>query len=182
VGEYRRISKREVYRNRWIVVEAHDIVHPTGVAGEHVLVLTGPPVAILVDDDGDLLFAKQPRFGAQADLVELVKGGADEGESPLECAQRELREELGVVAGSWEELGQVHEIPSIIAYPVTLFLATAVEHVIDDQEENERIELVRLPAERAIAAAAAGRLTDAVTATALLRYGVRTGRLTLHDR
>ncbi len=177
MDRYQRIAQRDVYSNQWIAVQAHDIVHPSGVRGEHLLVVTAPPVAIVVDDDGDLLFAKQPRFGAQAEMVELVKGGSASEETPLEAAQRELREELGVVAARWEELGDLHEIPSIMAHPVKLFLATEVEHVVDDQEEIESIELVRLPAQHAIAAAAAGRLSDAVTAAALLRYAVRTGRL-----
>jgi ADP-ribose pyrophosphatase len=167
---YRRISKRDVYRNRWIAVEAHAIVHPSGREGEHVLIDSPPPSAVLVDDDGDLLFARQARFALGADAIEIVKGGAEPGEDALACAKRELREELGVLARSWEPLGLLYEIPSIVAHPVTLFLARDIEHVVDDQEDVERIELVRVAAEEALAAAAAGKINDAVTIAALFRY------------
>lgn len=167
---YRRLSKRDVYRNRWIGVEAYAVVHPSGVEGEHVAIDCPPPSAVVVDDDGDLLFARQERFAANAEVLEIVKGGADAGEDALGCAKRELREELGLVAREWTALGVLYEIPSIVTHPVSLFLARDVEHVIDEQEAVERIELVRVPAAEALAAAASGKIDDAVTVAALLRY------------
>jgi len=167
---YRRIGKRDVYRNRWIGVEAHAIVHPSGAEGEHVAIDAPPPSAVVVDDGGDLLFARQARFAVDADMLEIVKGGAEPDEDPLACAKRELREELGIVAREWIPLGVLYEIPSIVTHPVTLFLARDVEHVVDDQEDVERIELVRVPAAEALAAAASGKINDAVTVAALLRF------------
>ncbi len=167
---YQRLSKREVYRNRWLGIEAHAIIHPSGVEGEHVLIDAPPPSGVVVDDDGDLLFARQARFAAGIDVTEIVKGGANEGEDPLACAKRELREELGIVAREWIPLGVLYEIPSIVAHPLSLFLARDIEHVVDDQEDVERIELVRVPAADAIAAATNGQINDAVTVAALLRF------------
>ena len=172
---FQRLRSREVYRNRFLALEVHDVVHPSGVSGEHVLVVSPPASAVVVADGGDLLFARQPRFGAQAEIVEIVKGGADPGESALECAQRELREELGIVAAHWAQLGVLYEIPSIMNTPVELFLAHGVEHVDARAEDVETIELVRIPQELAIAAAASGKINDALTVAALLRYGMRAG-------
>jgi len=172
---YQRLSKREVYRNPYLAVEAHEIVHPSGANGEHLLIVTPPCSAVVIADGGDLLFARQPRFGAQADVLEVVKGGADETESALECAQRETREELGIVAMHWQPLGQLFEIPSIVSLPVELFLAHGIEHVDVENEDVETVELVRVPAEVAIRAAAAGQINDAITVAALLRYGVQSG-------
>ncbi|MEO6913486.1 MAG: NUDIX hydrolase [Candidatus Baltobacteraceae bacterium] len=175
---YERRSVREIYRNPWVGVEVHEIVHPNGVPGEHVLILTGRASAVIVADEGDLLFARQPRFGAQTDVLEIVKGGADPGESALECAKRELREELGIVAEEWEPLGQLYELPSIIDTAVELFLASDIYHVDAEPEAQESIELVRVAAAVAFAAAASGKITDAVTVAALLRYGILRGLLT----
>jgi 8-oxo-dGTP pyrophosphatase MutT (NUDIX family) len=124
-----------------------------------------------------LLFARQPRFGAQAEVLELVKGGAEPGETSLECAQREAREELGIIAAHWTELGRLYEIPSLMNSPIELFLAHGIEHVDSESEEIETIELVRLPQEIAVQAAASGKINDAVTVAALLRYGMRAGFL-----
>lgn len=176
-GRYERISKREVYANPWVAVEVHDIRHPNGVPGEHVLVVTPSAVGVIVADDEDLLFTRQPRFAASGDVVEIVKGGAGEGESLLEAAQRETREELGIVANTWEPLGSLYEIPSIMSTPVTLFLATGVYHVDAEPEPQETIDLVRVSKSDAFAAVAAGKINDAVTAGALLRYALLTGYL-----
>lgn len=176
---YQRRSSREVYRNPFLAVEAHEIVHPSGVEGEHALIVAPPCSAVIVSDGGDLLFTRQPRFGAQAEVLEIVKGGAEPGESSLECAQRETREELGIVAVHWSELGKLYEIPSLMNAPIELFLAHGIEHVEPESEAVETIELVRIPQEVAIAAAASGKINDAVTVAALLRYGVRTGILSI---
>lgn len=174
---YERLGAREVYRNPFLSIEAHEIVHPTGVKGEHALILTPPCSAVIVADGGDLLFTRQPRFGAQAEILEIVKGGAEPGESPMDCAKREVREELAVEAAHWSSLGVLYEIPSIMDAPIELFLAHGIEHVDAEAEPIETIELVRIPEDVAVQAAAAGQINDAVTVAALLRYGVKSGLL-----
>jgi ADP-ribose pyrophosphatase len=179
---YERLGAREVYRNPFLAIEAHEVVHPSGVKGEHALIVTPPSSAVIVADGGDLLFARQPRFGAQAEILEVVKGGADPGESPLECAKREAREELAIEATHWTSLGRLYEIPSIMDQPIELFLARGIEHVDTEAEPIETIELVRIPEEVAVNAAASGKINDAVTVAALLRYGLNSGLLQLRQQ
>ncbi len=167
---YRRLAKREVYRNTWVAVEVHDIVHPTGAAGEHVLIATGRACGVLVVDGDAFVLARQARFAIDGIALEIVKGGADEGETPLACAQRELREELGIEAERWTPLGITHEIPSIVQFPVTLFLARDLRRVATAQEQGEAIDAARMPIEDAYRAAMDGRIDDAVTLAAFLRY------------
>jgi len=174
---FERRSSRRIYENPHLAVEVHEIVRRSGAPGEHVLIVSPPATATLIGDGGDFLFARQPRFGARADTVEVVKGGASEGESPLDCAKREAREELGIVAAHWEPLGQLLEIPSIMNSPVDLFYAHGIEHVDPDEDETEEVALVRIPAEVAVRAAVSGQINDAVTLAALLRYGIRSNLL-----
>ncbi len=172
---YVRIRMRELYRNPHLAVEAHEIVHPSGEPGEHVLVVIPQASAVVVEDKRDLLFARQARFGARRSVIEIVKGGRDSGESALECAKRELREELGIFAGSWSDLGTLYEIPSIVSEPLVLFLASDVRIEQAAPEANESIELVRMNVADAIDAAAGGEIDDAITVAALFRYGLHRG-------
>lgn len=167
---YRRLAQREIYRNRWLAVEVHDIVHPTGAAGEHVLVVPGSACGVLAVDGDAFVLARQARFAADAYVLEIVKGGAADGETPLACAQRELREELGFEAMRWTPLGVVHEIPSIVDQPVTLFLAHDLRAGESDQEDVEAVVGERIAIDDAYRAAVDGRIDDAVTLAALLRY------------
>ncbi len=172
---YRRLRGGEIYRNPWISVEVHEIVHPTGAPGEHVLVATGRASGVLVVEGDAFVLARQARFAVDTEVLEIVKGGADEGESALACAQRELREELGLEANAWTPLGVTYELPSIVQYPVSLFIAADVRAVSSAPEAVERIDAVRIPIEDAYRAAIDGRIDDAVTIAALMRYRLLNG-------
>ena len=167
---YRRLSKREIYRNPWVWVETHEIVHPNGTPGEHVLILTPAASGVLVIDGRDAILARQPRFGARSEFIEIVKGGAEDGEPALACAQRELREELGIEAARWSPLGRTWEIPSLVDKPVELFVASELSFVADEQEAVEQVSLLRMPLDELYRAALDGGIDDAVTLVALLRY------------
>ncbi len=174
-NRHTRLSRRELYRNAWLSVEAHRIVHPSGAPGEHVLVVTPQSCGIVVEDDGELLFARQPRFAAQGHVIEIVKGGAGAGELSLDSAKRELREELGITAGKWSDLGIVHEIPSIVEPPVALFVARELEYGVSEPAEEESITIVRLKIAAALDAAVSGEIDDAVTIAALFRFAASSG-------
>jgi ADP-ribose pyrophosphatase len=167
-----------VYRNPWLAFQVHGVVHPNGAAGEHGLVV--PPLAsgVVVVDGKDVLLTRQERFGVDRSVLEIVKGGADEGETALACAQREAREELGVTARSWEELGIAYEIPSIVSEPIRLYLARDIETVPQELEPVESISVERLRLVDVLSAIARGDINDAVTGTALFRAAVRLGYLT----
>lgn len=177
INEYQRLHARHVYSNPWVAVDAHAIVHPSGAPGEHVLVTTPQSCGVIVEDNGDLLFTLQPRFAAQRRVVEIVKGGAADGESPLECAQRELREELGIVARRWLPLGAIYEIPSIVDPPVVIFAARDLEFGPTQAEPEETISQVRMTIADALSEVASGGISDAVTMAALLRFALHEGYL-----
>jgi len=175
MSKFIRTSSREVYRNPWLAFEVHEIVHPNGAAGEHGLVV--PPLAsgVVVVDGGDVLLTRQERFGIDRSVLEIVKGGAGDGESALACAQRETREELGIRARSWEPMGIIYEIPSILAGPIHLFLAREVETVDQELEHVEQISIERLPFVTVLEAIVRGDINDAVTGAALFRAAMRLG-------
>jgi len=164
-----RRAKRIVYENPWLRFEAHDIVHPNGAPGEHGLIANSGSSAVVAIEDGDVWLTRQARFAIDRTVLEVVKGSADDGESPLSCAQRETREEIGVEAARWDALGGAYEIPSIMQEPVMLFLARDLTHVPAQLERVESIEIVRIPFLVALDAVASGEIDDAITAIALLR-------------
>jgi ADP-ribose pyrophosphatase len=168
-GGYGRRSRRTVYENPWVRFEAHEIVHPNGKDGEHGVVVTPVASAVIALDGGDIIFARQPRYAIDRFVIEAVKGGAAAGESPLACAQRELAEEVGMIAQRWDALGIAYEIPSIVREPVHVFLARELRQTAAAPEEFETIEAVKMPLVRALDAVATGEISDAVTALALWR-------------
>jgi ADP-ribose pyrophosphatase len=170
---YQRRGFRVVYENRWIRFEAHDIVHPNGRLGEHGMVANFAACAVVALDGDEVVLARQARFAIDRIVLEVVKGSADPGEPFLTAAQRELREEVGVVAQRWDDIGTAYEIPSIVQQPVHIFLARELTAVPIDQEEVETIAAVRMPFAEALRAAGSGEIADAITVTALFRAAHR---------
>jgi ADP-ribose pyrophosphatase len=125
--------------------------------------------AVIALDGDDVVLAQQARFAVDRVVLEIVKGGAEPGESALAAAKRELREELGLTARRWDELGIVFEIPSIVEQPVSLFLARGLTVVRPEPEAVETIASGRVPLSAALLAAARGEIRDAVTGVALMR-------------
>ncbi|MBV8370351.1 MAG: NUDIX hydrolase [Candidatus Eremiobacteraeota bacterium] len=166
---YVRRAKRVVYENPWLRFEAHEIVHPTGVAGEHGVVVTPRASAVVLVDGDEVLLTRQARFAIDRVVLEVVKGGRHAGEDGLACAQRESREEAGVIAARWMPLGVTYEIPSIVEEAVELFLGAGLSPAPLPPEAVERIDVVRMRFSDALDACADGRIADAVTAIALLR-------------
>jgi ADP-ribose pyrophosphatase len=110
------------------------------------VVVHGPAVAIVaVDRDDRVTLVRQPRPAAGGPLLELPAGGLEEGESPLECARRELREETGLHGGEWTEAAAVFTTPGFCDEKIHLFVATGLEQGEASPEGSEEIEVVRIP-------------------------------------
>ncbi|MBV8151650.1 MAG: NUDIX hydrolase [Candidatus Eremiobacteraeota bacterium] len=164
-----RRNARNVYENPWLRFEAHEVVHPSGCNGEYGVVVVPPVSGVVVMDGDDVVLTSQERYASGERVVEIVKGGAHAGESPLACAQRETREELGFVVEDWLELPPLYEIPSIVTGRVSLFLAKNCRFVGLAPEREETIDTVRMPLFRAVELALRGGIDDAVTVGALAR-------------
>ncbi|WP_182075396.1 NUDIX domain-containing protein [Deefgea sp. CFH1-16] len=113
--------------------------------------------------DGRLLLERQFRYPLDRVFIEFPAGKLDAGEDPLACAQRELLEETGYSAASWEYLGVIHPIISYTDEEIKLYLArdlTAGERQLDD---GEFLESITMSMSELIAGVLDGRITDAKT-------------------
>jgi ADP-ribose pyrophosphatase len=107
-------------------------------------------VGIVAHDDEHVWLVRQPRepVGEPA-LLEVPAGKLDvEGEAPLATAKRELAEEIGKAAETWEPLTWFYTSPGFTDERVELFLATGLSDASAEAEENERIEIVPWPLAR----------------------------------
>lgn len=111
-------------------------------------VVVHPGAVFVIPHDGRVLYmVEQPREAVDAPaLFELPAGKLDvEGETPLECAQRELGEEIGKSAGDWRQLKTFYTSPGFTNERVWLFLATELYDAPERRHTDERIEIVEVP-------------------------------------
>jgi ADP-ribose pyrophosphatase len=125
--------------------------------------------------DGTVAFVSQYRHPTRRYVLELPAGKIDPGESPAATAARELEEELGVVAGRLEPLSEFYTTPGFCAERLWVFLATDLAETKLRREEDEIIEVVRVPFATALDMVASGRIDDAKTIIGLLLAARRLG-------
>lgn len=125
-------------------------------------------VAVLAHDEEFAYLVGQPREAVEDDeLLEIPAGTLDkEGESELECAQRELAEEAELRAEHWSLLHVIYPSPGFLTEKVTIFEATGLSPASGERDEDETIDVVRLPL--AEIDAALPQIRDATTVIALL--------------
>lgn len=128
----------------------------------------GSVVIVPLDADGNLLFVRQYRHAAGADLLELPAGTLDEGEPPELCAAREIREETGFAAGKLEKLGDFYLAPGYSTEFMSVFLATELTHDPLEADADEFLSLERIPVAEALEMAEQGKMPDAKSLAALL--------------
>jgi ADP-ribose diphosphatase len=146
----------DVTLERWGKHEREIVEHPGAVA------------IVAVDREGQLTLVRQRREAARKSLVELPAGTLEEGESPLESAQRELEEETGLRGGNWLEAVTFYTTPGFCRERMHLFFADDLERGRASPAEDEDLELVRWPVQEI--AARLGELEDAKTLVGLLLY------------
>ena len=98
---------------------------------------------VAVDGDDRIVLVRQERPAAGKKLLELPAGLVDEGEDPLESAQRELREETGLHGGTWKALRSFFSSPGFTDERIALFAAEGVEEGERDLDDGEEVEVVR---------------------------------------
>jgi 8-oxo-dGTP pyrophosphatase MutT (NUDIX family) len=162
------LGGRTVYEGRIISLHLERFRFPDGEEVEREIVRHQGAVGVLVHDAGDLFLVRQPREAVDdPDFLEIPAGRLDvDGEAPLDAAKRELAEEIGKAAATWEPITDYVSSVGIMDEVVHLFHATDLSEAHAEAEHNERIEIVRWPLADLDAAIAATR--DAKTLIALL--------------
>jgi ADP-ribose pyrophosphatase len=156
-----------VYSGRLIDVRIERFRHADGEEVTREIVRHDGAVGIVAHDDERVWLVRQPRETVLESLLEIPAGRLDvEGESPLEAAQRELAEEVGLGAGRWEPVFSFYTSAGFSDERVHLFHATDLHQASADSEENERIEIAPWPLDELDRAIAESR--DAKTLIGLL--------------
>lgn len=146
-----RISTETVYEGKIADVRIDRFRYADGSESDREIVAHPGAVCVIPYDREHVYLVRQPREAVgEAALLELPAGKLDEpGESPLECAQRELGEEIGREATEWKELKRFYATPGFAEEEVTLFEATGLRELPDHEPHaEERIEVVAWPLAR----------------------------------
>ena len=142
-----RVGGRVAWEGRITKVRIDRFRYDDGEEAEREIVEHPGAVGVVAHDGERVYLVKQPREAvSEPALLELPAGKLDEeGESPLDTAQRELAEEIGKRARNWQHLTSFYTSPGFTDEECHLFMATGLYDQSAETPEDERIEVVELP-------------------------------------
>ena len=174
-GPWQRLSRRVAYENGWIVVWHDEVIRPDGSPGVYGVVhFRNAASGVVVLDDADrILLVGQHRYTLDEYSWEIPEGGVSPDEAPLAGIRRELREETGVEASEWTEIGSYALSNSITDERGLLWLATGLTHGTAQPDPTEDLATRWVPFDDALAMTGDGRISDAVSIMAIQRVALR---------
>ena len=173
-GPWLRHSRRVAYENQWITIWHDEVTRPDGAPGIYGIVhFANLAVGVLALDDRDrVLLVGQHRYALDQYSWEIPEGGVPDGESAIDGARRELREETGIDASVWRELCRSHLSNSVSDEFAILFLATGLASGVATPDGTEALETRWAPFDEVLAMTLDGRITDALTVIAVQRLAL----------
>ncbi len=164
------VLKREmVYEGRVVNLYIETVQLPNGKTARREVVRHGGAVAMVpLHEDGRVTLVRQYRLPAGRDLLEIPAGTLEPGEDPLDCAVRELQEEVGLYPGKLTPLGGIFLAPGYSSEYIHLYLATDLRPSSLTGDDDEFLEVVTMPLDDVLRMIDDGQIADAKTITTLL--------------
>lgn len=165
------VSSRLIFDGKVVHLYKDTVRLPNGAESVREYVKHVGAVCILpLTDDGEVILERQYRYAVRQILTEIPAGKLDApGEDPLEAARRELREETGATAREMIPLGDYYGSPAVMGERIRMFLARGLTFGETEFDEDEFLEVFRLPLAEAEAAVLRGEIPDGKTQAAILR-------------
>ena len=168
-GNWTIKERKKKFANGFFTVFEDDVVRPDGKPDTYATIDFLPGIAVLpVDIERSIYLTKQFRYALERKNIEAVCGAID-GETPLDAAKRELKEELGIEAKDWTTLGKIQTDTSITNSTSHLFLARGLTFGTPEREATEDIETVKMPLDEAVEKVNSGEITNGPTCMLILR-------------
>lgn len=165
------VSSRLIFDGKVVHLYKDTVRLPDGAESVREYVKHVGAVCIMpLTDDGEVILERQYRYAVRQILTEIPAGKLDApGEDPLEAAKRELREETGATAREMIPLGDYYGSPAVMGERIRMFLARGLTFGETEFDEDEFLEVFRLPLAEAEAAVLRGEIPDGKTQAAILR-------------
>ena len=159
-----------IYEGRVVNLYLETVCLPNGAEAVREVIRHGGAVAIVpLHDDGQITLVRQFRLPAGTALLEIPAGTLEPGEDPQDCAIRELQEEAGLYPGRLTRIGGIFLAPGYSSEYIHLFVATDLRLSTLHGDDDEFLEVVRMPFGEVLELIDRGEMEDAKTITAVLR-------------
>ena len=129
----------------------------------------GAVVMVPVDDEGNVYLERQFRYPYNRIVIEVPAGKLEWGEDPDHAARRELKEEIGAEASQWVFMGEMLPTPGYSDELQRVYLAQGLSFGETHPDEDEFLDVFKIPLSEALEMATDGRIQDCKTVAALFK-------------
>lgn len=158
------VTGEQVYDGHFLKIQRDKVVLPNGKNTYREYIKHPGAVVILpLFSDGCVLLERQFRYPLNKVFIEFPAGKIDPNEDPLECAKRELQEETGYTANSWQFVCTIHNAIAYSDEHLDIFLARDLQHGASSLDEGEFLETYRTTLAELMDAVKCGQVTDVKT-------------------
>lgn len=172
-NKWKVLESEYISRRPWMTARRDVVQLPDGRINPEYWVLEFPDWVnvIAITKDGDMVMVRQYRHALGVTEYELCAGVMEEGETPLQSAQRELLEETGFGGGEWTEYMNICANPSNHTNMAHTFLAVGVESIAEQHlDATEELTYHVMPQEQVLEMLQRGELMQALMAAPLWKY------------
>ncbi|NJD01698.1 MAG: NUDIX hydrolase [Ruminiclostridium sp.] len=167
--EEKTISRKHIYKGNIISMESQTVELPDGrEATRDVVLHPGASVIIPLSENGELYMVKQFRKPIDTVTLEIPAGKLDNGEDPMVCAERELKEETGLRAESIIHMISIHSSPGFSNEILHMYLATGLKEGSLCADDDEFITSQKIPVGVLVNMVMTGEITDAKSIIGIL--------------
>ncbi len=164
------LNKNYIYKGKIINLRVDDALLPNGnTAKREIVEHNGGVCVAAITENDEILLVKQFRYPYGEVIYEVPAGKRDGDEDPLLCGKRELREETGAEAKTYISLGQLYPTPGYCGEIIWLFAAKDITFGQNNPDEDEFVEVEKVPFKTAVEMVMSGEIRDAKTQTAILK-------------
>jgi ADP-ribose pyrophosphatase len=168
---------RHIYAGKVVTLDIDTVQLPNGVTVDlETIRHPGAAAVVPVKDDGTVVLIKQFRHAAGGFIYEIPAGKLHPGEDPLHCASRELEEEVGYRASSFELLSSIFTAPGFADEVIHVYQATGLTKGRQQLDRDEVLDVIEMPLAEAVEKIADGTIRDAKTIVGLQAVYLRTHR------
>ena len=169
----KQISFEYKFKGKIVNLRVDDALLPNGTTAKREIVEHNGGVCVApLDDEYNLYFVKQFRYPYMEIVTELPAGKLEKGEDPFEAGKRELKEETGATAQKYVDLGKLYPTPGYCGEIIHMYLATELEFGEQNPDEDEFLEVYKIPLAKAIEMVMNGEIRDSKTQTMILKIHI----------